>query len=337
MPIEDRWDAEFALSIIGVPWLPNPKGNEPHELEEPVVLHPERPDLEAVAPDVAENLSAPRRIYITVADLEKPGYTKGCEACSQTLTGKRMTGVNHNKQCRERMEPLIRKSNPGRAEAHRVRQIEIFAKNLQEEKEREAVPAATAALPVPEPIRSEPVVAATPEATTDAAPGELESAAVIRIREDESSENTAPKRRRTWNDDTDMQMLIATYHEDCIANILLLQESKQYPVCEEPTFEELYDKMLAFHHPLNSGSGGGMRTVSVYNVLPADDDPFWDQIASIEPQRTVYDENTGEVLDAKLVADARAYGAASAGTAPSLVLSLSSADRYDRARRKQLS
>lgn len=68
VPIEDRWDAGFALGIIGILWLPNPKGNEPHELEEHVVFHPERPDLEAVAPDVAENLSAPRIIYITVAD-----------------------------------------------------------------------------------------------------------------------------------------------------------------------------------------------------------------------------------------------------------------------------
>ena len=49
-----------------------------------------------------------------------------------------------------------------------------------------------------------------------------------------------------------------------------------------------------------------MRIVSVYNALPADDDPFWDQIASIEPRHTVYDEHPGEVLDAKLVADARA-------------------------------
>ena len=53
----DRWDAEFALSIIGVPWLPNPKGSDPKELEGPVAIRPECPDVPLEAPDVAEKLS----------------------------------------------------------------------------------------------------------------------------------------------------------------------------------------------------------------------------------------------------------------------------------------
>ena len=84
---EERWDAEFALSIIGVPWLPNPKGSDPKELEEPVVIRPERPDVPLEAPDVAERLTVPRRIYITRKDLEKHGYTQGCPACSETMGG----------------------------------------------------------------------------------------------------------------------------------------------------------------------------------------------------------------------------------------------------------
>ena len=40
VPFEDRWDASFALSIIGAPWLPNPKGSDPKELAEAVVIEP---------------------------------------------------------------------------------------------------------------------------------------------------------------------------------------------------------------------------------------------------------------------------------------------------------
>lgn len=76
-----------------------------------------------------------------------------------------------------------------------------------------------------------------------------------------------------------MKTIIETYHEDCVADILLLQESKQYPVCEDPTSEELNDEMLALRHPLNSGEWRRYEDRIGVQVLPADDDLIWDQIA----------------------------------------------------------
>ena len=59
---EDRWDSPFALSIIGVPWLPNPKGSDPKELAEAIVIEPECPDVKAEAPDVAICIKTPHRM-----------------------------------------------------------------------------------------------------------------------------------------------------------------------------------------------------------------------------------------------------------------------------------
>ena len=59
VPFEDRWDAPFALSIVGVPWLPNLKGADPKELAEAILIEPECPDVKAEAPDVATHYMAP--------------------------------------------------------------------------------------------------------------------------------------------------------------------------------------------------------------------------------------------------------------------------------------
>ena len=60
------------------------------------------------------------------------------------------------------------------------------------------------------------------------------------IRERDEVEDLAdevvPTRRRTWDDDTDMQMLIEDYHHGCIDDILLLQLEKRFPVCEGSYF-----------------------------------------------------------------------------------------------------
>ena len=59
---EDRRDAPFALSIIEVPLLPNPKGSDPKELAEAIAIEPECPDVAAEAPDVASPIKVRRRM-----------------------------------------------------------------------------------------------------------------------------------------------------------------------------------------------------------------------------------------------------------------------------------
>ena len=73
---EDRWDAPFALSIVGIPWLPNPKGSDPKELAEAIVVGPECPDVIVEAPDVASQIKVPHRMYILKPDLDKHGCSR---------------------------------------------------------------------------------------------------------------------------------------------------------------------------------------------------------------------------------------------------------------------
>ena len=108
----------------------------------------------------------------------------------------------------------------------------------------------------------------------------------------------APRRRRRWDDGTDMRMLIQDYRDDSVDESILLQVGQQFPVCEDPIFGEVYQDMLDLIPPLNSGGGGGVG-VQAGSVEDC-------RIDSITPARTVYDENTGGVLDPKLAGEARA-------------------------------
>ena len=309
---EDRWDAPFALSIIGVPWLPNPKGSDPKELAEAIVMEPECPEVIAEAPDVASHIKVPRRMYILKPDLDKHGYTQGCPACLKTKVGARTPGAQHTDPCRLRLEAAVASTNPARAKGHKEKTDRQFGERLEKEfesKEESVEPVSSSTqVPVPEaapavvPTECPVIVAAAPSSRIakalrdDVVPTDLEPAPAKRM-------------RRTWDDDTDMQMLIADYHDDCVDEVLLLQEGVQLPVCEDPSFEEIYQGMLDLMHPLNSGSGGGVKMGVVPTEVEVD--PYENikldfRIDSIAPGRGVYDENTGEILDPTQVKAARA-------------------------------
>ena len=105
-----RWNAELLLSVKGTPWKPMPGDGTSLEVElpQPISIAPELPHIIAAAPTAYVQERAPRRVYITKTDLDRWGYTAGCQACNDTRAGSRSPGTNHSQACRERLEAALR-------------------------------------------------------------------------------------------------------------------------------------------------------------------------------------------------------------------------------------
>ena len=130
-PEEDRWNGELINQVQGTPWLPNPKGGEPTELEDLVAMAPEMPDVKAQEADTFETDKVPKRFYITRANLEKHGYTLNCQACDAQRAGRSQAGIVHNSECRRRLEELIATDPKGRERLERSRDKQTEAVSEQ--------------------------------------------------------------------------------------------------------------------------------------------------------------------------------------------------------------
>ena len=97
-PQEDRWRSEDMKKMKGTPWEPVP-GHPDRELKSRVVMR-EEPILPP--PQAEERQELMRRLYIRRKDVEKHGYTEGCEGCRVVSRG----GVsrNHTEARRQRIE-----------------------------------------------------------------------------------------------------------------------------------------------------------------------------------------------------------------------------------------
>ena len=88
--------------------MPNPGEKDPTELKEPTVIFPERPEVPVAEPDVFRPEQRARRVYIRIADLDKYGYTLGCEVCDAMRAGqRRVPGTHHSQECRDRIQKCM--------------------------------------------------------------------------------------------------------------------------------------------------------------------------------------------------------------------------------------
>ena len=111
-PEPERWSAEQALGVRGVPWQPTP-GIDSDRLPTAVRRPPMAGDPDAPVPPCTEPGQIARRAKLTKEDFEKYGFTEGCIGCRHTERhGK--THYGHNELCRRRIERELMKDEPGR-------------------------------------------------------------------------------------------------------------------------------------------------------------------------------------------------------------------------------
>ena len=130
-PMEERWQADNARYVQWVPWRVN---------EEDARMDGERLEVIRVEPRGEERPEreedfevVPRRAKIFRTDLERHGYTAGCDGCKAAMLGK--TARGHNEKCRKRLEDLL-KDEPRMKEAN-TRANEFISKVMEEEEEEE--------------------------------------------------------------------------------------------------------------------------------------------------------------------------------------------------------
>ena len=151
----DRWDHAFLSTCRGLPWQPRPTQRE--------TLQPVVPSADAengVAPivgtlSVPKPSQAPRRRYVTKADLEKHGFTDECPACTQLAVGARVASVAHSEACRDRIGKLMEESDDLRQTGRLKRHRERDAKDEPEDQAAEP-PQAGQEMEVGEPSVREP-------------------------------------------------------------------------------------------------------------------------------------------------------------------------------------
>ena len=139
--MEDRWHAVNMQDMKGTPWEPIP-GHPDREMKSRVYIR-EEPIL---PPPVAEeNEETIRRLYIRKRDVQKYGFTPGCEGCTAVSRG----GVsrNHTEECRNRIEKAMKEEGDGnraqQAEDRANRKLWKEMERLQREQEKEAKKAKT--------------------------------------------------------------------------------------------------------------------------------------------------------------------------------------------------
>ena len=101
-PLAERFDAEALNTMKGLPWEPVP-GVDSEEI--PIDIPIGEPRVEGPLPPVPP---APvrRSVYIRQADILKYGMTPACPGCA-AIRAKNKRAINHNAECRERIEKLM--------------------------------------------------------------------------------------------------------------------------------------------------------------------------------------------------------------------------------------
>ncbi|CAE7805490.1 unnamed protein product [Symbiodinium sp. CCMP2592] len=137
-----QWDSDLVKAVRGLPWKTSPdETGDGARLPEQLTV---RAQVEEGLPPPARELVRPevapfRRTYIRQSDLDKFGYTAGCEACSAIREGRKRTGINHTEHCRSRIMEALKNTEGGKARLEREEQCEseVFDKvNIAEEEKR---------------------------------------------------------------------------------------------------------------------------------------------------------------------------------------------------------
>ena len=264
VPEEERWDAGLLNSIKGTPWQPSPEAGEPTELPEPVVIHPERPDVAAEATVPAEKASTFRKIYITARDLQTYGYTQGCPACNSSRAGKRLQGTMHTAQCRKRLEEKILEQEPERVQRYYERFAEAPGEHperqLQRDEDERPGPASKRVRvegpDQPPPDTPDPDRVEGPDQPPPDTPDPDQPRGQKRRDDGEAEDEQPPEKRRAMlleaaggDEDYSLDLLVQEVHDRRVQDILSLQKGSPYPVCEEVAIwedpgyiEEFYDE-----------------------------------------------------------------------------------------------
>ena len=144
-PADKQFNLEMLKAVKGTPWHPNPEKGpnaDADRLPEPIAIEPVVAPTELPPqPGQTERLPTYRRMYIRQSDLEKFGYTGGCEACAAIREGRERQGINHNEKCRARIQEALKETSQGQARLEREtqRETEYFTKiHEAEEKKRKA-------------------------------------------------------------------------------------------------------------------------------------------------------------------------------------------------------
>ena len=118
-PIEQRWRPDKIEYIVHAPWnWKNEDEDQDVDDEEPEPLRePHQQDLRPPEPQEQAEPRGPNGVRISKRDLEKWGYTQGCNRCELTRTGKKIPpGARHSPACRKKIVRAMIASDDARVQ-----------------------------------------------------------------------------------------------------------------------------------------------------------------------------------------------------------------------------
>jgi hypothetical protein len=135
-PLAERWNAENAELVTGVPWRVSAEdANADGDMLKVVVVAesdlPERNPKDGTLQEEA----VPRRVRITKQDLVEHGFTASCPGCVSIMTGSTTMARSHSEACRKRLENAM-EGDP-RLQKVKRRQTEFLAKAVEAQDEQE--------------------------------------------------------------------------------------------------------------------------------------------------------------------------------------------------------
>ncbi|CAE6933232.1 RE2 [Symbiodinium sp. CCMP2592] len=329
-PEGQQWDSDLVKAVRGLPWKTSPdETGDGARLPEPLTV---RAQVEEGLPPPARELVKPevapfRRTYIRQSDLDKFGYTAGCEACSAIREGRRRTGINHTEHCRSRIMEALKDSESGKARLEREeqRESEFFDKvNTAEEKKRKVSTGQEASSSIEPPVaqpsrpltiaRQPPLRPEVPSEPSSLPPGGAAASAAPsggqkRKSEgggDEGRAELAPpdersegqKRKSPEDAEGMIEELILQEREGFIASV----ENEEQPTCdlEDDLWEEkFYDENTGKELPAE-----GVKQARMEEIQVIKDMQVWEPIPRPPGERVIgtrwIDINKGDDLRKKL-------------------------------------
>ncbi|CAE7420072.1 RE2, partial [Symbiodinium sp. CCMP2592] len=323
-PEGQQWDSDLVKAVRGLPWKTSPdETGDGARLPEPLTV---RAQVEEGLPPPARELVKPevapfRRTYIRQSDLDKFGYTAGCEACSAIREGRKRTGINHTEHCRSRIMEALKDSESGktRLEREEQRESEFFDKvNIAEEKKRKVSTgqeaSSSAEPPATQPsrpltiARQPPLRPVVPSEPSSLPPG---GAAAGQKRKsegggDEGRAELAPpdersegqKRKSPENAEGMIEELILQEREGFIASV----ENEEQPTCDledDLREEKFYDENTGKELPAE-----GVKQARMEEIQVIKDMQVWEPIPRPPGERVIgtrwIDINKGDDLRKKL-------------------------------------